>query len=75
MPGILQDEDSVLSLDSSVLAFIKYMEGSLMAFLELADGSAWIHINGTYNSIWSYFRFPTQSTPIIFIKSENSDDH
>ena len=51
---------------SSILSFLKCMDGSLLAFLRCMDGFVWTYLNGTYGFVWSHFRFPTQSDPTRF---------
>ena len=58
---------------TSVLAFLKWMDGSVFAFLKCMDGSVLVFPKCMDRSVLAHLKFPMQSAPTRFPQSGNSE--
>ena len=58
--------------NTSVLAFLKCMDGSVLAFLKCMDGSLMVFLKCMNGSVLAHLRIPMQSAPTRFPQSGNS---
>ena len=63
---------SKTGIQSSVLAFLKCMDGSILAFLKCMDRSVFVSLKCINGSVLAHLGFSIQSAPTKFAQSGNS---